>query len=71
MLLLESIAKKLIILGFEVNDITYLTKEGWLHKWSQLIKLSKNVVDFPIWLQFFVKVLFQVINRGGNHSKVL
>ncbi|XP_076262057.1 uncharacterized protein LOC143197448 [Rhynchophorus ferrugineus] len=52
--------------GFEVNDITYLTKEGWLHKWSQLIKESKNVVDFPIWLQFFVKVLFQVINRGGT-----
>jgi hypothetical protein len=44
----------------------YLTKDGWLHKWSQLIFGSKNLCDFPIWLQFFVKVLFQVINRCGS-----
>ncbi|XP_030755936.1 uncharacterized protein LOC115882182 isoform X2 [Sitophilus oryzae] len=52
--------------GFEVNDIIYLTKEGWLSKWAELIKGSRNVIDFPIWLQFFIKVLFQVINRGGT-----
>ncbi|XP_018578949.1 uncharacterized protein LOC108917019 [Anoplophora glabripennis] len=53
-------------LGFTVNDITYITKEGWLHKWSELIEGSKNLGDFPVWLQFFVKVLFQVINRSGT-----
>lgn len=52
--------------GFTVNDITYITKEGWLHKWSELIDGSRNLGDFPVWLQFFVKVLFQVINRSGK-----
>lgn len=27
---------------------------------------SKNLNDFPIWLQVFSKVLFQVINRSGT-----
>ncbi|CAH0562000.1 unnamed protein product [Brassicogethes aeneus] len=53
-------------MGFQVNDLTYITKEGWLYKWSELICGSRNLSDFPIWLQFFVKVLFQVINRSGN-----
>lgn len=48
-----------------MNNIVYINKEGWLHKWAQLLNGSKNLIDFPIWLQFFVKVLFQVINRGG------
>ncbi|KAG5876344.1 hypothetical protein JTB14_003666 [Gonioctena quinquepunctata] len=53
-------------LGFIVNDLSYLTKEGWLKKWSELLTGSKLLSDFPIWLQFFVKVLFQVINRSGT-----
>ncbi|CAH1121285.1 unnamed protein product [Ceutorhynchus assimilis] len=52
--------------SFEVNNVTYLTKEGWLNKWEELLIGSRNLIDFPIWLQFFVKVLFQVINRGGT-----
>ncbi|KAL1493231.1 hypothetical protein ABEB36_011323 [Hypothenemus hampei] len=52
--------------GFELNDMIYINNEGWLHKWSKLLQGAKNLVDFPIWLQFFVKVLFQVINRSGN-----
>lgn len=55
------------MLGFIVNDIPYLTKEGWLKKWSELLKGSKMLSDFPVWLQFFVKVLFQVINRSGMY----
>ncbi|CAH1153762.1 unnamed protein product [Phaedon cochleariae] len=53
-------------LGFQVNDVRYISEEGWLHKWSELLMSSKNLTDFPIWLQFFVKVLFQVINRSGT-----
>ncbi|XP_050313856.1 uncharacterized protein LOC126748571 [Anthonomus grandis grandis] len=52
--------------GFELNNIIYINKEGWLRKWAELLKDSTNLTDFPIWLQFFVKVLFQVINRGGT-----
>lgn len=56
------------ISGFEVNEVVYINKEGWLHKWATLLKGSRNLTDFPVWLQFFVKVLFQVINRGGKYS---
>lgn len=52
--------------GFELNEVVYINKEGWLHKWATLLKGSRNLTDFPVWLQFFVKVLFQVINRGGK-----
>ncbi|XP_066152883.1 uncharacterized protein [Euwallacea fornicatus] len=52
--------------GFEVNNVVYINNEGWLNKWAELLEGSKNLTDFPIWLQFFVKVLFQVINRGGT-----
>lgn len=58
----------MMFIGFQVNDLTYITKEGWLHKWSELVCGSKNLSDFPIWLQFFVKVLFQVINRSGINN---
>lgn len=53
-------------LGFKVNDQTFITREGWLHKWAQLVSSSKNLTDFPIWLQYLVKILFQVINRSGS-----
>lgn len=46
--------------------MTYITKDGWLHKWGELLDGAKNLSDFPIWLQFFVKVLFQVINRSAT-----
>lgn len=53
--------------GYIVNEIPYLTKEGWLQKWSELLNGSGILSDFPVWLQFFVKVLFQVINRSGMY----
>lgn len=52
-------------LGFELNRVTYLTRDGWLFKWAQLVTGSRNLSDFPIWLQYFNKVLFQVINKSG------
>ncbi|KAF5303887.1 hypothetical protein FQR65_LT08081 [Abscondita terminalis] len=53
-------------LGFKVNNQMFITREGWLHKWAQLVSTSKNLTDFPIWLQYLVKILFQVINRSGS-----
>ncbi|KAK5639237.1 hypothetical protein RI129_011729 [Pyrocoelia pectoralis] len=53
-------------LGFKVNNQMFITKEGWLHKWAQLLSTSRNLTDFPIWLQYLVKILFQVINRSGS-----
>ncbi|KAB0801521.1 hypothetical protein PPYR_05875 [Photinus pyralis] len=53
-------------LGFKVNNQIFITKDGWLHKWAQLLSTSRNLTDFPIWLQYLVKILFQVINRSGS-----
>lgn len=61
----------LFLSGFIVNEIPYLTKEGWLQKWSELLNGSGMLSDFPVWLQFFVKVLFQVINRSGMYMLIL
>lgn len=54
-----------------MNNQTYITKAGWLHKWAQLISAAKNLNDFPVWLQYFGKLLFQVINRSGRHWEFL
>lgn len=54
-----------------MNNQTYITKEGWLHKWAQLISGARNLNDFPVWLQYFGKVLFQVINKNGDYSAPL
>lgn len=55
-----------ILIGFSVNNQTYITQDGWLSKWAQLVAGAKNIVDFPIWLQYFIRVMFQVINRSGK-----
>lgn len=60
-----------LCIGFEVNNQTYITKEGWLSKWAQLVSGAKNLSDFPLWLQYFAKVLFQVINRSGMYDLAL
>lgn len=62
-----NVHNKCVSVGFEVNNQTYITKEGWLSKWAQLVSGAKNLSDFPLWLQYFAKVLFQVINRSGMY----
>ena len=57
----------LIVSGFKVNDHIYITQDGWLLKWAELVSESKNLNDFPIWLQYFIKVLFQIINKTGRY----
>ncbi|GJQ67134.1 hypothetical protein Trydic_g21991 [Trypoxylus dichotomus] len=52
--------------GFTVNDHIYITQEGWLYKWESLILGCRNLSDFPVWLQYFAKILFEVINKTGN-----
>ncbi|XP_022901293.1 uncharacterized protein [Onthophagus taurus] len=52
--------------GFTVNDHNYITQDGWLYKWGCLILGCRNLSDFPVWLQYFVKILFQIINKSGN-----
>lgn len=62
--------KRILLQGFQLNNERYLTKEGWLQKWSELLCGSKNLNDFPVWLQVFSKVVFQVMNKSGKHFKI-
>lgn len=45
----------------------YLSLEDWLNHWCILIKSARNLKDFPIWLQYFPKVLFAAINKSGEY----
>ncbi|GLV40745.1 hypothetical protein CBL_13752 [Carabus blaptoides fortunei] len=53
-------------LGLQMNDGRFISLEVWLHRWSRLVHGAKRLSDFPLWLQYFVKILFQVINRSGS-----
>ncbi|XP_018327049.1 uncharacterized protein LOC108738231 isoform X2 [Agrilus planipennis] len=53
-------------LGFKIKDEWHITVDGWLQVWSQVLHRSKTVMDFPLWLQYFVKIMFHVVNRSGS-----
>ena len=43
-----------------------LSIDQWFDKWTGVLGKSQNFNDLPIWLQYFPKILFNVINRTGN-----
>lgn len=51
-------------------DRIFLSLEEWLLTWSDILNNLKAVYEFPIWLQYLAKVLFQVVNTSGNISVV-
>ncbi|GFG39135.1 hypothetical protein Cfor_10614, partial [Coptotermes formosanus] len=38
--------------------------EHWLAQWSKLMSSACNLQDFPLWLQYFCKIMFLVINKS-------
>ena len=43
--------------------------EHWLAQWSKLMSSACNLQDFPLWLQYFSKIIFLVINKSGEFSR--
>jgi hypothetical protein len=43
--------------------------EHWLAQWSKMMSSARNLQDFPLWLQYFPKIIFLVINKSGESSK--
>lgn len=41
--------------------------DEWLLHWSRLIYGRKSINDMPLWLQYFAKIIFQVINKSGEY----
>ena len=39
--------------------------EEWIDVWGTIVGKAKRMDDFPMWLQYYPKVLFDIINRSG------
>ena len=39
--------------------------EEWIEVWGTIVGKAKRMDDFPMWLQYYPKVLFDIINRSG------
>ena len=50
----------------EKDKKTCVTIDEWIDVWGTLVGNKKKLDDFPMWLQYYPKLLFNVINRGGK-----
>ncbi|XP_049775924.1 uncharacterized protein LOC126163063 [Schistocerca cancellata] len=48
------------------DDSETVSLDHWLIQWSKLVKTAQNLYDFPLWLQYFAKIIFLVMNRSGS-----
>nr|CAD7574748.1 unnamed protein product [Timema californicum] len=47
-----------------VPDMT--TLEQWLLQWNHILASVTCMHDFPLWMQYFPKIIFLVINKSGS-----
>lgn len=40
--------------------------EQWLSRWGAILDQAKTFNELPVWLQYFPRVMFQVINKSGS-----
>lgn len=40
--------------------------DEWLDVWGSLLQPARSLQSLPLWLQYFPKILFQVINKSGE-----
>ncbi|KAJ1526058.1 hypothetical protein ONE63_009224 [Megalurothrips usitatus] len=40
--------------------------EQWLSRWGALLDKAKTFSELPVWLQYFPRVMFAVINKSGT-----
>ena len=50
----------------ECEQKSCVTIDEWIDVWGTLVGKAKKLDDFPMWLQYYPKVLFDVINRTGE-----
>uniref|UniRef100_A0A8D8M3V7 Sarcoplasmic calcium-binding proteins II, V, VI, and VII n=3 Tax=Cacopsylla melanoneura TaxID=428564 RepID=A0A8D8M3V7_9HEMI len=44
----------------------YIDQDHWLKMWNQLIRGAESLNSFPLWIQYFPRILFQAINKSGS-----
>nr|CAD7434605.1 unnamed protein product [Timema monikensis] len=42
------------------------TLEQWLLQWNHILARVTYMHDFPLWMQYFPKIIFLVINKSGS-----
>lgn len=40
--------------------------DQWLARWGTILDRAKTFSELPVWLQYFPRVMFQVINKSGT-----
>ena len=40
--------------------------DEWIEVWGNIVGKAKIMEDLPMWLQYYPKVLFNIINRSGT-----
>ena len=53
----------------DAEQKTCVTIDEWIDVWGTLVGKAKKLDDFPMWLQYYPKVLFDVINRTGGEMQ--
>ncbi len=65
------------VTGFSLADVsepepkTCITMEEWIDVWGTIVGKAKRMDDFPMWLQYYPKVLFDIINRSGMEQPTI
>ena len=49
----------------EPEPRTECTIDEWIDIWGTLVGKARNMEDLPMWLQYYPRTLFEVINRSG------
>ena len=44
----------------------HVNVDEWLDVWGELLNKARHLESLPLWLQYFPKILFQVINKSGT-----
>ncbi|XP_075221564.1 uncharacterized protein LOC142324603 [Lycorma delicatula] len=47
-------------------QLQVISLEEWLGHWGKLLHNAYNLADFPVWLQYLPKIIYQVINSSGS-----
>ena len=49
----------------EPEPRTCVTIDEWIDVWGTLVGKAKKMDDLPMWLQYYPRALFDIINRTG------
>ena len=45
----------------------HISIDEWIEVWGNTVGKAKIMEDLPMWLQYYPKVLFNIINRSGMY----